>query len=37
LAAKLLHHALADGGFRRHMDQVRGRLQEKMDRTIKRL
>jgi DNA-binding transcriptional MocR family regulator len=37
LAAKLLHHALADGGFRRHMDQVRARLQEKMDRTIKRL
>jgi len=37
LAAKLLHHALADGGYRRHMDQVRIRLQEKMDRTIKRL
>jgi DNA-binding transcriptional MocR family regulator len=36
-AAKLLHHALADGGYRRHMDQVRTRLQEKMDRTIKRL
>ena len=29
--------ALADGGFRRHMEQVRIRLQEKMDRTIKRL
>jgi DNA-binding transcriptional MocR family regulator len=37
LAAKLLHQALADGGFRRHMEQVRIRLQEKMDRTIKRL
>ena len=37
LAAKLLHHTLADAGFRRHMDHVRARLQEKMDRTIKRL
>jgi DNA-binding transcriptional MocR family regulator len=37
LAAKLLHHTLADGGFRRHMDHVRARLQEKMERTIKRL
>jgi DNA-binding transcriptional MocR family regulator len=37
LAAQLLHHVLADGGFRRHMDQVRLRLQEKMDRTVKRL
>jgi DNA-binding transcriptional MocR family regulator len=37
LAAKLLHQALADGSFRRHMEQVRIRLQEKMDRTIKRL
>jgi DNA-binding transcriptional MocR family regulator len=37
LAAKLLHQTLADGGFRRHMEQVRVRLQEKMDRTIKRL
>ncbi|HLZ98143.1 MAG TPA: aminotransferase class I/II-fold pyridoxal phosphate-dependent enzyme [Steroidobacteraceae bacterium] len=37
MAAKLLHHVLSDGGFRRHMDQVRARLQEKMDRTIKRL
>ena len=37
LAAKLLHHALTDGGFRRHMDQVRARLQVKMHRTIKRL
>jgi DNA-binding transcriptional MocR family regulator len=36
-AAKLLHHALADGGYRRHMEQVRARLQENMDRTIKRL
>jgi DNA-binding transcriptional MocR family regulator len=37
LAAKLLHHALADGGYRRHMEQVRTRLHEEMDRTIKRL
>ena len=37
LAAKLLHYVLADGGFRRHMDQVRDRLQERMDRSIKRL
>jgi DNA-binding transcriptional MocR family regulator len=37
LSAKLLLQALADGGFRRHLDQVRVRLQEKMDRTIKRL
>jgi DNA-binding transcriptional MocR family regulator len=37
LAARLLHHVLANAGFRRHMDQVRARLQEKMARTIKRL
>jgi DNA-binding transcriptional MocR family regulator len=37
LAARLLHHVLADGGFRRHMDQTRARLQERMDRTIRRL
>jgi DNA-binding transcriptional MocR family regulator len=37
LAAKLLHHALADSSYRRHMEQVRTRLQERMDRTIKRL
>jgi DNA-binding transcriptional MocR family regulator len=37
LAAMLLHHALADGGYRRHMEHVRARLQERMDRTIKRL
>ena len=37
LAAKLLHQTLADGGFRRHMEHVRGRLQGKMERTIKRL
>jgi DNA-binding transcriptional MocR family regulator len=37
LAERLLHHALADGSYRRHMEQVRTRLQEKMQRTIKRL
>lgn len=37
LVANLLHHVLADGGYRRHMDQVRSRLQVKMDRTVKRL
>ena len=37
LVATLLHHVLADGGFRRHIEHVRGRLQMKMDRTIKRL
>ena len=37
LAAMLLHYALADGSYRRHMEQMRIRLQVKMDRTIKRL
>lgn len=37
LAAKLVHQTLIDRGFRRHMNQVRARLQEQMDRTIRRL
>jgi DNA-binding transcriptional MocR family regulator len=37
LAERLLHHVLADAGFRRHMDQLKARLQDKMARTIKRL
>jgi DNA-binding transcriptional MocR family regulator len=37
LAAKLLHQALTDGSLRRHMEQVRVRLQDKMDGAIKRL
>jgi DNA-binding transcriptional MocR family regulator len=37
LAANLLRHALADGSFRHHIDRVRVRLQEKMDRAVKRL
>ena len=37
LAARLQHYVLADAGFRRHMDHIRGRLQEKMARAIKRL
>jgi DNA-binding transcriptional MocR family regulator len=37
LAANLLHQTLVDRGFQRHLDQVRVRLQEQMDRTIKRL
>jgi len=37
LAAQLLHFALADGGFRRHMVKIRSRLQQKMERALKRL
>jgi DNA-binding transcriptional MocR family regulator len=37
LAASLQHYVLADAGFRRHMDHVRARLQEKQTHTIKRL
>jgi DNA-binding transcriptional MocR family regulator len=37
VAAQLQHYVLADAGFRRHMDHVRGRLQEKMTRAIARL
>jgi len=37
LTARLLHEVLANAGFRRHMDQIRARLQEKMARTTKRL
>jgi len=37
LAASLQHYVLADAGFRRHMDHVRARLQDKVTRTIKRL
>lgn len=37
LAARLQHYVLADAGFRRYLDHIRGRLQEKMARAIKRL
>jgi DNA-binding transcriptional MocR family regulator len=37
LAAKLLHQTLADSGFRRHMEHVRGRLRHNMERTVKLL
>jgi DNA-binding transcriptional MocR family regulator len=37
LAAKLLHCTLADGGYRRHMEHVRRRLQLKMAGAIKKL
>jgi len=37
LAAQLLHHVLADGGFRRHLERIRGRLDDARDRTLKRL
>ncbi len=37
LAADLLHTALTDGGYRRHMDRVRGQLEQAMSRTIRRL
>jgi DNA-binding transcriptional MocR family regulator len=37
LAAKILYQALAGRSFSRHMEQVRDRLQEHMDRAIERL
>lgn len=37
LAAQLVHRMLTDGGYRRHMEEVRGRLARAMAETIRRL
>lgn len=37
LAADIIHQAITDGGYRKHMDSVRLRLAEEMNRTITRL
>ncbi|MDI6935765.1 PLP-dependent aminotransferase family protein [Serratia sp. Se-PFBMAAmG] len=37
LAANIIHQAITDSGYRKHMDSVRLRLAEEMDRTVARL
>ena len=37
LAAQLVHNSLADVGSRRHLEHLRVRVEQQMDRTIKRL
>lgn len=37
LAADIIHHAITDSGYRKHMESVRLRLAEEMDRTVARL
>ncbi len=37
LAAQLVHNSLIDVGYRRHMEHLRTRLQQQMDKAIKRL
>ncbi|MGE8061156.1 PLP-dependent aminotransferase family protein [Pseudomonas sp. NPDC089547] len=37
LAADIIHHAITDSGYRKHMEGVRLRLAEQMDKTVARL
>ncbi|WP_025752744.1 MULTISPECIES: PLP-dependent aminotransferase family protein [unclassified Pseudomonas] len=37
LAADIIHHAITDSGYRKHMESVRVRLAEQMDKTVARL
>ncbi|NIE73186.1 PLP-dependent aminotransferase family protein [Pantoea sp. Tr-811] len=37
LAANIIHHAITDSGYRKHMESVRLRLAEEMDSTVARL
>lgn len=37
MAADIIHQAITDSGYRKHMESVRLRLAEEMDRTVARL